>query len=122
MRLLFTSAFAAGIGLSSADAEELVYVPNTTKRICQLTGDFDRVSGVPTLSQTGTGKGHGAVRARRLARRWADLQAALRAVASQVHQRVFLARRRLALYLRQRRLSSPSPRPVPPCNSRFTGV
>ena len=53
MRLLFISAFAAGIGLSSADAEELVYVPNTTQRICQLTGDFDRVSGVPTLSQTG---------------------------------------------------------------------
>jgi hypothetical protein len=33
-------------------AEELRYVPYSTQRIGQLTGDFDRASGVPTLSQT----------------------------------------------------------------------
>jgi hypothetical protein len=51
---LFVSAGAAGISVSSAAAEELVYVPNSTKRICQLTGDVDRASGLPTPSRTGT--------------------------------------------------------------------
>ncbi|HEV2972569.1 MAG TPA: DUF4185 domain-containing protein [Pirellulales bacterium] len=49
-------AVAVGICMSSASAagqSELVYVPNSTKRICQLTGDLDRTSGMPTLSQTG---------------------------------------------------------------------
>jgi hypothetical protein len=32
---------------------ELHYVPKSTKKVCQLTGDFDRTAGVPTLSQTG---------------------------------------------------------------------
>jgi hypothetical protein len=35
-----------------AQQGELVYVPNSTKRVCQLTGDFDRAAGKPTLSQT----------------------------------------------------------------------
>jgi hypothetical protein len=50
------SALAAGIGLSpvsAAEPDKLVYVPNSTKRVCQLTGDFDRAAGIPTLSQTG---------------------------------------------------------------------
>jgi hypothetical protein len=43
------------IGLARGEAAEpdaLVYVPNSTKRICQLTGDFDRASRSPTQSQT----------------------------------------------------------------------
>jgi hypothetical protein len=36
-----------------AEPAELVYVPNSTKRVCQLTGDFDRTSGEATLNQTG---------------------------------------------------------------------
>jgi len=50
------SVLALGIGISSAAAaqpDELVYVPNSTKKVCQLTGDFDRAIGIPTLSQTG---------------------------------------------------------------------
>jgi hypothetical protein len=49
------AAGVAGIALSPATAAEpndLVYVPNSTKRVCQLTGDFDRAAGRPTLSQT----------------------------------------------------------------------
>ena len=57
MRLsVILSALAAGIGISSATAaepDELAYVPNSTKTVCQLTGDFDRAAGIPTLSQTG---------------------------------------------------------------------
>jgi hypothetical protein len=37
----------------AAEPGDLVYVPNSTKRVCQLTGDFDRASKIPTLSQTG---------------------------------------------------------------------
>jgi hypothetical protein len=33
--------------------EKLAYVAGSTKKICQLTGDFDRGLGKPTLSQTG---------------------------------------------------------------------
>jgi hypothetical protein len=36
-----------------AGPEELVYLPNSTQRVGQLTGDLDRASGTPTLSQTG---------------------------------------------------------------------
>jgi hypothetical protein len=36
----------------AAQPGDLVYVPNSTKRVCQLTGDFDRASKIPTLSQT----------------------------------------------------------------------
>jgi hypothetical protein len=57
MRLsLILSALAAAIGILSATAAEpdqLVLVPNSTKKVCQLTGDLDRASGKPTLSQTG---------------------------------------------------------------------
>jgi hypothetical protein len=57
MRLaIVVTAFAAGIGLAEAggaDPVELIYVPKSTKKICQLTGDFDRGAGKPTLSQTG---------------------------------------------------------------------
>lgn len=48
-------ALAAGIGVRSspaAEAGELRYVPDSTQRVCQLTGDFDRAAGMPTLSQT----------------------------------------------------------------------
>jgi hypothetical protein len=38
--------------VAAADLEHLGYVPGSTKRICQLTGDFDRAAKVPTLSQT----------------------------------------------------------------------
>jgi hypothetical protein len=57
MRLaVILPALAAGLGISSAPAvgpDELVYVPNSTKKVCQLTGDFDRSAGSATLSQTG---------------------------------------------------------------------
>jgi hypothetical protein len=46
---------AADISSSSATAagpDKLVYVPGSTKKVSQLTGDFDRPAGVPTLSQT----------------------------------------------------------------------
>jgi hypothetical protein len=49
-------AFAVSICISSATAAEphqLVYAPNSTKKVCQLTGDFDRAAGEPTLSLTG---------------------------------------------------------------------
>jgi hypothetical protein len=36
-----------------AESEELVYVPGSTRRVCQMTGDFDRAAKVPTLSVTG---------------------------------------------------------------------
>jgi hypothetical protein len=51
-----TTGPARGVGISSgttADSDELIYVPNSTKKVCQLTGDFDRAAGVRTLSQTG---------------------------------------------------------------------
>lgn len=47
---------AAGFGVASlpaAEPAELIYVANSTRRVCQLTGDFDRACRVPTLSQTG---------------------------------------------------------------------
>jgi hypothetical protein len=34
-------------------SDELVYVPNSTKKVSQLTGDFDRAASTPTLSGTG---------------------------------------------------------------------
>jgi hypothetical protein len=37
----------------AAEPDELVYVPNSTKRVCQLTGDCDRAAGTPTRSETG---------------------------------------------------------------------
>jgi hypothetical protein len=57
MRLsVILAAVTVGVGISSAtaaDAEKLVYVPNSTKKVCQLTGDSDRSTGALTLSQTG---------------------------------------------------------------------
>lgn len=47
---------AADTGVSSATEAgpgQLVYVPNSTEKVSQLTGDFDRTVGIPTLSQTG---------------------------------------------------------------------
>jgi hypothetical protein len=52
---IILSALVAGIGIPSATAaepDELVYVPASTKRVCQLTGDLDRAAGIPTLSRT----------------------------------------------------------------------
>ncbi|NQT15421.1 MAG: DUF4185 domain-containing protein [Planctomycetes bacterium] len=51
-------ALAAGIAVASASAPaaepgDLLYAPNSTRRVYQLTGDFDRAAGIPTLSQTG---------------------------------------------------------------------
>jgi hypothetical protein len=54
--IVVVSAVLTGIGMPSetaTDPDELIYVPNSTKKVCQLTGDFDRAAGVPTLSQTG---------------------------------------------------------------------
>jgi hypothetical protein len=55
--MFFSTAFVAlALGTTSGlagPAAELHYVPNSTKRICQLTGDFDRASGIATLSLTG---------------------------------------------------------------------
>jgi hypothetical protein len=49
---LALAIFGVTVGYA-AEPDELVYVPNSTKRICQLTGDFDRAANIPTLSQTG---------------------------------------------------------------------
>ena len=54
-RALFAAAAAtllAYAGARAAEPGELVYVPHSTRRVCQLTGDFDRADGVPTLSRT----------------------------------------------------------------------
>lgn len=57
MRLLILALLlSAAIGRTPANADEpgtLVYVPGSTKKVCQLTGDLDRSAGTPTLSQTG---------------------------------------------------------------------
>jgi len=53
--LLLSAITAVSTGhAAAADLEQLAYVPNSTKRICQLTGDFDRAGGVATLSRTNT--------------------------------------------------------------------
>jgi hypothetical protein len=52
---LILAAVAVSVSLSSAtaaDSNKLVYVPNSTEKVCQLTGDSDRTTGGPTLSQT----------------------------------------------------------------------
>jgi len=56
--VLVLAVFAAiNASMSSAAAEssgdKLVFVAGSAKRVCQLTGDVDRTSGQPTLSQTG---------------------------------------------------------------------
>ena len=51
--LIVVSALAAGVSLGhAAEPSELVYVPKSTKKVCQLTGDRDRAAGVATLSLT----------------------------------------------------------------------
>lgn len=51
------AALAVGLGVSPTAAApepgKLVYVTGSTKKVAQLTGDFDRERGKPTLSQTG---------------------------------------------------------------------
>jgi hypothetical protein len=49
-------ALGVGLGGTAAPAAEparLLHVPNSTRRVCQLTGDLDRATGMPTLNQTG---------------------------------------------------------------------
>jgi hypothetical protein len=53
MRLsIIASVLAVGINVSPVPAGELAYVPDSTKRVCQLTGDIDRATGHSTLSHT----------------------------------------------------------------------
>jgi hypothetical protein len=53
MRLsIFISVLAVAVSVSFAAADELVYVGNSTKRVCQLTGDIDHATGKPTFSHT----------------------------------------------------------------------
>jgi hypothetical protein len=42
-----------GTSLFAGEPAKLHYVPNSTVRVSQLTGDWDRATGMPTLSQTG---------------------------------------------------------------------
>src|ERR1700690_3641816 len=49
---IYIVAVAIGVNVSAVAADELVYVPKSTKKICQLTGDIDRVTGKPTFSHT----------------------------------------------------------------------
>lgn len=52
MRLsLILTALAIGVS-SAAGADQLIYVPNSSEKVCQLTGDSDRTTGASTLSQT----------------------------------------------------------------------
>jgi hypothetical protein len=44
---------ATSMAFSAAGSDELVHVPGSTKKVCQLTGDIDRSTGAPTLSRTG---------------------------------------------------------------------
>jgi hypothetical protein len=37
---------------AASDPDDLTYVEGSTAKVCQLTGDFDRSLGVPTLSRT----------------------------------------------------------------------
>ncbi len=49
--VLLIGASTAPLGRASDDGK-LVYVPRSTKKVCQLTGDFDRQRDAPTLSRT----------------------------------------------------------------------
>jgi hypothetical protein len=51
MRYTSVLVFVLVVEVVSA-SEPLIYVPGSTKRVCQLTGDVDRASGKPTLNQT----------------------------------------------------------------------
>lgn len=54
---IMLAAMTAGLGMTFAPAahgqNELTYVAGSTKKVSQLTGDFDPSLGKPTLSQTG---------------------------------------------------------------------
>ncbi|MBV9852735.1 MAG: DUF4185 domain-containing protein [Armatimonadetes bacterium] len=52
---LLSAAIAVGMPpvAAASDQDILAYVTGSTKKVCQLTGDFDRELGRPTLSQTG---------------------------------------------------------------------
>lgn len=54
---ILLAAFAVSLGMSptiaAPDPNKLVSVTGSTKKVSQLTGDFDRALGKPTLSQTG---------------------------------------------------------------------
>jgi hypothetical protein len=53
LTLLLALLVATTAGPAHADdADPLVYVEKSTVRLCQLTGDTDRATGKPTLSQT----------------------------------------------------------------------
>ncbi len=43
--------------LAGVEPAPLVYIDGSTKKVCQLTGDFDRERGAATLSQTGKNYG-----------------------------------------------------------------
>jgi len=47
---LGTGIFVFG---TAAEPDPLIYVPNSTKKVCQLTGDLDRETCTPVLSATG---------------------------------------------------------------------
>jgi len=47
--LLSSAQFTA----RAAEPAELIAVPNSTQKVCQLTGDFDREKNTGTLSETG---------------------------------------------------------------------
>src|SRR5438105_15415244 len=49
--VLLALNWASPLGVGH-EADELAYVPGSTKRVCQLTGDVDRMSGKPTLNLT----------------------------------------------------------------------
>lgn len=53
MRLMAAIVLIVALRAAPAAADELVYVPNSTKKVCQLTGDLDRSNGSATLSRTG---------------------------------------------------------------------
>ena len=54
---ILIAAIAVMVGMFSAAAApgrpKLAYVAGSTKKVSQLTGDFDRMLGKPTLNQTG---------------------------------------------------------------------
>ena len=51
-QFMLSALTAVSIGQAAGDPDQLAYVLNSTKRVCQLTGEFDRATGTPTLSQT----------------------------------------------------------------------
>ena len=51
---IFALLLGGTLGISRADEPvELVAIPNSTQKVCQLTGDFDRQKNIATRSETG---------------------------------------------------------------------